>query len=428
MIIKLKYYFKKYSFVKNVVTLMTGTTISQAIPIVISPILTRIYTPEDFGLYSVFLSVASVLAVISTARYESAIMLPSEDSDAASIMLLSIFIATIVSSISLFVIYFFNGAITKHIGNMIIGPWLYFIPLTIIMQGSYQSMRQWNNRKQKYKIMAIYSVIQSSTVAGTNIGIGYFIFNTNGLILGSIIGQIVTTAMYVKNIWKEIKLILDNVTIQRIKNNALRYKSFVQYGTPALVTSSIAQESLTLLVTYFLDSVILGYIYFINRLLAIPSSLIGRAMGEVFYQHISTVGKKEAYNQIIKFIFFLFLFSIVMYFCLFLFLENYFTIIFGKTWGGCVVYIKYLLLVSFFSFIFSPFSILFNYYEIQHLNLIWQLTWLVSNIVVFYFGSINELTPIKIVMIFSIKQSILYIIGLVTFLYIANRESRYAKN
>jgi len=49
MINKLKL---KSEFAKNVLTLMTGTTIAQAIPIAISPILTRIYTPEDFGVFA----------------------------------------------------------------------------------------------------------------------------------------------------------------------------------------------------------------------------------------------------------------------------------------------------------------------------------------------------------------------------------------
>jgi len=76
----------KSEFSRNVLTLMTGTTIAQAIPIAISPILTRIYTPEDFGVFALYMSVASLLAVVDTGSYEHAIILPKKDEGAVNIV------------------------------------------------------------------------------------------------------------------------------------------------------------------------------------------------------------------------------------------------------------------------------------------------------------------------------------------------------
>lgn len=90
MLTKLK---PKSEFSRNVLTLMTGTTIAQAIPIAISPILTRIYTPEDFGVFALYMAIASIVAVVATGRYEMAIMLPKKDSDAINIVALSILIS-----------------------------------------------------------------------------------------------------------------------------------------------------------------------------------------------------------------------------------------------------------------------------------------------------------------------------------------------
>ena len=66
----------KSEFSKNVLTLMTGATIAQAIPIAISPILTRIYTPEDFGIFALFIAITTIFGTIANGRYELAIMLP----------------------------------------------------------------------------------------------------------------------------------------------------------------------------------------------------------------------------------------------------------------------------------------------------------------------------------------------------------------
>ena len=96
MIKKLK---PKSEFSRNVLTLMTGTTIAQAIPIAISPILTRIYTPEDFGVFALYMAIAAIISVVSTGRYEMAIMLPKRNEDVNAIVKL---ILILLSSISIF--------------------------------------------------------------------------------------------------------------------------------------------------------------------------------------------------------------------------------------------------------------------------------------------------------------------------------------
>ena len=82
----------KSEFVKSSITIMTGTAIAQAVPIAISPILTKIYTPEDFGLLAIFVSILSILSVVSSFRYELAIAQPQKKEDASSIVILSFFI------------------------------------------------------------------------------------------------------------------------------------------------------------------------------------------------------------------------------------------------------------------------------------------------------------------------------------------------
>ena len=82
----------KSDFTRNVLTLMTGTTIAQAIPVAISPLLTRIYAPEDFGVYALFISLATIFGSVANARYELAIMLPKKDEDAINIFALGFII------------------------------------------------------------------------------------------------------------------------------------------------------------------------------------------------------------------------------------------------------------------------------------------------------------------------------------------------
>ena len=140
-------------FNRNVVTVMTGTTIAQAIPIAIMPILTRLYTPEEFGIFALYVAIASIFGVIATARYELAIMLPKKDSEAANLFNLSIIITFIISLFTLLFVLIFHQPLINLIGNPEIGKWLYFIPLTVLFTGLYQTLNYWSSRKKNFLIL-----------------------------------------------------------------------------------------------------------------------------------------------------------------------------------------------------------------------------------------------------------------------------------
>ena len=107
----------KSEFSRNVLTLMTGTTIAQAIPIAVSPILTRLYTPEEFGVLAIFISITAIFASIINGRYELAIGLPDSDDDAINIAAIGMLITVLVSITSLIIIYVFNIDITNFFDN-----------------------------------------------------------------------------------------------------------------------------------------------------------------------------------------------------------------------------------------------------------------------------------------------------------------------
>lgn len=168
----LKHLKPKSEFGRNVLTLMTGTTIAQAIPIAISPILTRIYTPEDFGVFALYISISTIFAVIVTGRYELAIMLPKKNKDAVLLVQLSIMITLFIAITTLIIVIFFNVEITQLLGNPSISKWLYFIPLSICLTGFYQSLHYWNNRKKKYNNLVLSRISKSAITSGIQVGGG----------------------------------------------------------------------------------------------------------------------------------------------------------------------------------------------------------------------------------------------------------------
>lgn len=180
----LKKFIPKSSYARNVITLMTGTGLAQAIPIAISPILTRLYSPEDFGIFGLYMAIVAIASVLVTGRYELAILLPRNDRDALHIVALAIGLSAAVSALLLVVVLVFNGPITQLLGASDIAPWLYWVPASTVLMGIYTSLNYWSNRKGQYRRLAVSRVVQTSGTSATQLGAAFLRSGPAGLVVG----------------------------------------------------------------------------------------------------------------------------------------------------------------------------------------------------------------------------------------------------
>ncbi len=345
----------KSEFSRHVLTLMTGTTIAQAIPIAISPILTRIYTPEDFGVFALYMSVASILSVVATGRYELAIMLPKKDEDAINIVALSILISFLVSLISFLIVFIFNSEITQLLGNSEISNWLYFIPITVLLTGIYQSFNYWSNRKKEYKMLATSRIAQSGTAASSNLIFGFSGFGSAGLIGSSILGQLISTTILGKLIYRENK-IFKKINKFKIISFAKKYISHPKYLVLSHSIANIYMQIPIFYINKFFDASILGFYSLAARFIGIPGMLIANAVGDVFrekatQQYHKTGEFKQLFLNTLKKTFFL---SVIPFLFFYLTVEDIFTFVFGENWKIAGSYAQILIIGAFISFIITP--------------------------------------------------------------------------
>lgn len=346
----------KSEFSRNVLTLMTGTTIAQAMPIAISPILTRIYTPEDFGIFALYISMASILSVIATGRYELAIMLPKKDEDAINIVALSIIISFFISLISLLIVFIFNTQITNLLGNEEISNWLYLIPITVLFTGIYQSFNYWLNRKKQYKRLATNRVIQSGTASVTNLGMGFSGFGSSGLILSGLIGQGFITSVLGRLIYTEDRKFLKK--IKKIKMIVLS-KKYIDYpkksSVGALFNTMSYQAEYILFSVFFLFKDV-GIYYFVNKIINIPKQFLAGSIWQSFLSHSQETkafilqSLKSKQETTIKY-------SILPMFSSIFILPQLFILIFGKNWSSATDYFIPLILAMHINFVVASFSL-----------------------------------------------------------------------
>ena len=413
LIKKIKDKFPKGGFARSVTTIMTGTALAQLISVITTPVITRIYSPENFGLYALYASITALIAVFAAARYEFSIMLPKEDEDAINIMALSFIIVSAVSFICLLLVCFFGSAFASLIGNPNIKRWLYFVPLTALLAGLYQPLTYWTNRKKQFKTLASSRVIQASTISGIALIIGFSKFKENGLLTSYIIGQGIATLFLGIQFHRKNKKHYRLITIRNIYKQAKRYIKFPKYDVPSSFLNTLTSQIPVFLFNKFFDTATAGFYSLTNKVLRIPISLISGSISDVFNQRASDdyakLGNcKRIYIKTLKS---LFLISFPPFFILFLFAPWLFSLVFGQTWRVAGEYAQIMSAMFFLGFVASPLTALFLVAEKQNYNLVNQAFLLIISITAISAGI--YLHNIKVAIIwFTVACSIVYIISI----------------
>ena len=406
MIKKLK---PKSEFSKNVLTLMTGTTIAQAIPIAISPILTRIYTPEDFGVFALFIAITAILGTVANARYELAIMLPKKDEDAINIFALGFIITCFISLILLILVVIFNDYFTKLFGNDEISFWLYFVPITVFFSGLFNILNYFNNRKKNYKDLRNATILKSIVLAIVQLSIGFIKSGASGLISGSIISNMFANIKLAKNILKD-KILVSKISKIKMIALAKRYKDFPKHGMASSLFDNLSLQLPSILIPKIFSFSISGYFFFANKIVNLPSALISGSIGQVYLQKI-TENKNNGIeifpifkNTITKLFFIALPITIIGYITS----PYIFPLLFGEKWKISGEIAQYLFLIFIIRFCVSPLSNSF----IPALELkkaaLWQYLYFISSIILFIITLYLKI-DLKIFLIFYvIHEYILY--------------------
>ncbi len=333
----------KSKFSRNVLTLMTGTTIAQAIPIAISPILTRIYTPEDFGVFALFIAITSIFATIANGRYELAIMLPQKDEDAINIFALGFIITVVMSLLLLVIVTLFNNSITEIFNNEAISFWLYFIPLIVFFIGLFNILNYFNNRTKQYKDIAQATIIKSIVLAVVQLSIGLLKDGAAGLISGQIISSLFANMRLLKNIIQD-KILLRKISKIKIIALAKEYKDFPKYQAPHAILNSFSSNIPIYLFSSFFSATVIGFYALSTRIIFTPLIIIAGSSAKVYNQKISQLHNEDSdtYSFTIRLLKSLFKKITIPFLLTIIFAPDIFSFVFGSSWREAGIYTQLL--------------------------------------------------------------------------------------
>lgn len=408
-------------FSRNVVTLMTGATVAQAIPVAISPILTRLYGPEDFGVLALFVALTSIFGAIANGRYELAIMLPESDEDALNVAALGLLIAAALSFLLLCIAVAFNGPISVLLGNGDIGPWLYLVPLTVLFMGLFNALNYYNNRLKQYRDIARTGMLKSVVLAATQLGLGFLKVGAGGLVAGQVLSALLANARLLKNTTRRVDW---RVVVRRDRMLALaaRYRDFPKYSMPAILANTLSQQLTNILVSSFFSVATLGYYSLVQRVLGMPSALVGNAVSQVFFKQAVAERKEtglaiSTFDSTVKKLVFI---SVPVFFVLYLVVEDLFAVVFGERWRVAGIYAKLLLPFFAIRFVVAAVTTINSVFEKQRISLAWQILLLIVSISTVLIAHFAGFTFTTFIIMFSISGSACYLL-LIYLLFLASR-------
>lgn len=381
------------NFYQHVLKLFASISIAQFIPIIATPILTQFFSPQDFGLYGLYISICSILGIIASAKYDVAIMLPRNKIDSLNILALCFFITFIFSSICFSVLNIFNDALFDLTKSDLLKKYYFIIPISIFLISINQSIIVWLNRNKKYNTIATQNVIKSGSNSGSALILGLNSINL-GLIAGHIISLLTISVFNIFYLLKEINTTL--VSQKIIKRNFRKYIDFLKFSSFSNLFNACTNMGMTTLIVVFFGTKTAGLYFLAEKLIAIPLSFITSSVSQVYFEKASKLFYSDRLallkltNQVQKNIFYI-LFPFLV-FCS-LFGEELFSIL-GQEWAEAGVILKYFTVFVLMKNLYSPISHIGDILNKQKILLFFNISLFCFQVSAFYFlKEYNDIKP-----------------------------------
>jgi len=368
--------FRKSEILQNASILVSGTIMAQAIPILLQPFFRRYFSPHDFGVYSVYSSLIGILLVISSFRYEQAIVLPKRNRDASVLVTSSILFSLVFSFLLFIAIILFR----KWIGGVLNlddsdGFILYLIPIGVFLLSVFQVFNFWLIRQKKFVKISVNKLVRRIVEGGAQ-SAAALIHYPKGLVLGDVAGQVgnaVTSAYQSVRCGYSPK----HFSIARSRELLIRYSDFPRYSLAPALCSTIGFLLPVVLINRFYLPEQAGFFDLAKLILSVPMALIATSISSVVLQKASESYRlgRSFVDELKPLTAIVFIISVAEVLLIALAGKDIFRVFFGKIWETSGIISQLLVWPFALNFITSSFTSLFVALNKIRWQSIWQVVY-----------------------------------------------------
>lgn len=254
----------------------------QGLAVLASPILTRLYTPQEFGEFAVFVAMLSVLASVASLRYELAIPLSAKD-EAPGILWLSLYLLLFFGVGLFLLLRWFGEDLAVWVGAPGLVDYSWLLPLGVMLVGLYQTLSNWAIRLGDYKVVAQTKAQQGVGVVLAQVSLGFLGANTAGLLIGDTLGR----SAGILRLWALRPRATGRLNFRELCRLGRRYSKFPSINAPSTLINRLGLQLPNLLLAGLYGPQVAGWYLLIQRVMGIPSSLVGQAVAQVYFGEAS---------------------------------------------------------------------------------------------------------------------------------------------
>ena len=417
--------FKKYfksEFFKNILILISSAGIAQLIPFLILPFLQKyFYTPENFGLLSVYVSISLMLVKFSTFSYEFAIVKQKSEKNALEIFsgtVQILFFSSILISTLIAGMYFFANS-NFYVQKLDV--YIFLVPLTVFSFGFYQILRYWFNWKKEFLKIGKSMIFKSVSAETLKLIQGFLKFTSVGLIIGRVFGEIVSFLFllfsFLKKDYSKLKNIKQKDIYRILKIN---YK-FPAYTMPSGLKGTLLNVVLISLFAKYFGIGKAGLIGISVSYISVAFGIISQSFSQVFYKKINELEDSQLFNILKKNVLLLFVISVFVTIVIQLIPNSFVVQILGSKWDEFMPVLKLLIFAISISFISSSVSFIYIRVNRQKEMLFFDIfhLLLVTSFIIFGYYRTNDF--MQTLMYYVVAQMIYYSLAIFLSFYFVKK-------
>ena len=373
--------------VRNVGKLLSANVVAQAIGILVYPILTRLYSPEDFGLLNLFMSIGGILVLLSTSEYQNAIVLPKEDWRARALVqlcagLLLMMVLLLICSVP------FSGQIATLFKAPELRRWWWLMPFYVGGLSAWVVLSNYYIRTKSFQRISVYQISQSLTNAGGKLCFGFAGFLSGGMIISTILAPIIGIGISLLKGGGRLFEGLRKVDKEVLRTEASCYRNFPLYSLPRSLVSTLCPNLPILMLAPVFGMTELGFFGMALTLAMRPLQMVVQSEYQVLLQRTAQMvnDKQKIGGLLLKNIGMAFAVLIPFFAGLYIILPWLAGMLLGPSWRISGEYIRLLLPWLLMMTAVAPIGFVTDIFSQQRVALIIEVIYLILSIAALTIG------------------------------------------
>ncbi len=358
-----------------VVTLMSGNSVVLAIAFLSQPILTRLYSEAEFGVYGYFAFLMAILITFSSLRYEDALMLQDKDREAGVVAWLGLMVLAFFVCLTA-ILSIWRMELAELAKAPRVAPYLLLVPIALLAMRGTKLAELWLARKRSFRVISASQVANASTMNASRItaGLPQIDAGAAGLVGGHVAGNVLSLVILTTIILRRSgRLLRQAFSWRAVRAAAVRYRRFPLFSTPSTLTAALVLRAPIFAIPFFFPTdgeVIMGLFFVAYNNVTIPLGSFSRAVAQVFFVSAAEAHREQRLAVIAegvhrRLVMVMLFPALVILVCG----PDIFAVVFGEPWRDAGSYAQILVPWLLMSMICAPLTRIFDVTEQQRQDL-----------------------------------------------------------